>query len=183
MNQPPFSFLLRFCCTCLVLLSLSQAVQAQQTDTLASEDMFAIQQLVNKFNFALDYCTDRGEDFANLFAENGEYIIDMGDGAPAVRSTREELISLASGPDCGARKTPPSSYILHYSASLVITPTGQGARGLSYAIYPASKGQYFSDDVAGQVGIYHDVYVKTAAGWRFKSRRHELNPVPGELEL
>ncbi|MFT5320598.1 MAG: hypothetical protein ACI934_000739 [Pseudohongiellaceae bacterium] len=183
MHHTIVTALLRFSCTCLLVFSIQHAVLAQQADTLSAEDMIAIQQLVNKFNFALDYCTAGGEDFADLFTIDGQYIIDMGDGMPSVRRTREELINLAGGPDCEARITPPSSYILHYSASLIIEPALEGARGLSYAIYPASKGQYFSDDIAGQVGIYHDVYSKVAKGWRFKSRRHELNPVAGDLEL
>jgi hypothetical protein len=100
-----------------------------------------------------------------------------------VRSTREQLISLASGPDCEARRTPPSSYILHLAESLVIEPSAGGARGKSYAIYPSSKGHYFTEEVAGQLGIYHDEYVRTPDGWRFRLRRHETDPVIGEVEL
>ena len=37
----------------------------------------------------------------------------------------------------------------------------------------------YSEDVAGQLGIYHDEYVMTPAGWRFRSRRHEVNPIAG----
>ena len=156
---------------------------AQRENTLTAMDYIEIQQLVNRLNFALDYCTNGGRDFAELFVDGGQYIIDRGDGMPSVRSTREELIVLASGPDCEARKTPPSAYILHLAESLVIEPTAGGARGTSYAIYPSSQGKYFSDDVAGQLGLYHDEYAKTPDGWRLRSRRHELNPVVGEVAL
>jgi hypothetical protein len=44
-------------------------------------------------------------------------------------------------------------------------------------------GKYFRDDVAGQLGVYHDEYVKTPDGWRFRSRRHETSPVVGEIDL
>ena len=97
------------------------------------------------------------------------------------RDTRDELIALAGGPSCEARKTPPSSNILHLAESLVIEPAPDGARGTSYAIYPASKGKYLDENTAGQLGIYHDEYVKTPDGWRFRSRRHEVNPVVGEV--
>jgi hypothetical protein len=40
------------------------------------------------------------------------------------------------------------------------------------------QGRYYNADTAGQLGIYHDEYVKTPEGWRFRSRRHELNPSP-----
>lgn len=156
---------------------------AQRGQALTALDYIEIQQLVNRLNFALDYCTNGGRDFAGLFVDGGRFVIDRGDGNPIVRSTREELVALASGPDCAARKTPPSAYILHLAESLVIEPSAEGARGKSYAIYPSSAGKVFSEDVAGQLGIYHDEYVKTPEGWRFRSRRHETNPVIGEVEL
>lgn len=165
------------------LLPLRDIAHAQQDMALASMDYIEIQQLVNRLNFALDYCSNAGRDFADLFVDGGQYIIDRGDGMPAVRGSRDELIRLASGPDCEARRTPPSSYILHLAESLVIEPAPGGARGKSYAIYPSSMGKYFNEETAGQLGIYHDEYVKTPAGWRFRSRRHEINPLVGEVEL
>ena len=146
-------------------------------DRLTPADYIEIQQLVNRLNFALDYCTNFGRDFADLFIDGGEFVIDQGDGEPSVRNTRAELIELAGGPTCESRRTPPSAYILHLAESLVIEPADDGARGKSYAIYPANHGRYLSDEVAGQLGIYHDEYVRTPAGWRFRSRRHEVNPV------
>ena len=157
--------------------------QLLQAQTLDADDYIAIQQLVNRLNFALDYCTNGGEDFADLFIPGGEYIIDTGDGVPSHRNTRDKLIALAGGPGCESRSTPPSSYILHLSESLVIKPSKEGALGISYAIYPANKGNYLDSETAGQLGIYHDIYVKTAEGWKLKSRRHEINPQPGALEL
>lgn len=165
--------------------------QPQAQAPLSAMDYIEIQQLVNRLNFALDYCTNGGQDFADLFVDGGRFVIDGGDGMPSVRDTREALIKLASGPDCEARRTAPSSYILHLAESLVITPAGSGAEsgaesgaiGMSYAIYPSSQGKYFSPEVAGQLGIYHDEYVHTAAGWRFKSRRHETSPQVGAVTL
>jgi hypothetical protein len=154
-----------------------------QEASLTAMDYVEIQQLVNRLNFALDYCTNGGRDFADLFIAGGRYIIDEGSGEPTVRSTREELIGLASGPDCEARRTPPSAYILHLAESLVIEPSAEGASGMSYAIYPSRAGNFFTEDVAGQLGLYHDEYVKTSDGWRLRSRRHETNPVVGEVGL
>ena len=156
---------------------------AQQTAQLTAMDYVEIQQLVNRLNFALDYCTSGGQGFANLFVDGGEFIIDPGNGEPRTMNTRQQLIALAGGPSCESRKSPPSSYILHLAESLVIEALPEGARGMSYAIYPSSKGKYFQDDVAGQLGIYYDEYVKTQNGWRFRSRRHETSPVVGEIDL
>jgi hypothetical protein len=166
----------------LALLAPLSMSLAQQPQPLSAMDFVEIQQLVNRLNFALDYCGNGGRDFADLFVEDGRFEIDQGDGMPSVRETREALIGLAGGPDCESRRTPPTSYILHLAESLVITPTADGARGTSYAIYPSSQGKYLSEDVAGQLGIYHDEYVRTPDGWRFKSRRHEINPVAGQVE-
>jgi len=166
---------------CSLMAALPGSVQAQTT--LSDRDYIEIQQLVNKLNFALDYCTNGGEDFADLFIPGGEYIIDSGDGMPSSRNTRDSLIALTGGPDCESRTTPPTSFILHLSESLIITPTPEGASGSSYAIYPPNTGNFLNSETAGQLGIYHDVYVKTASGWKLKSRRHEINPQPGELEL
>lgn len=158
------------------LQSYAGHANAQSPVTLSADDYIEIQQLVNRLNFALDYCTDGGSGFADLFIAGGEYIIDQGDGMPSVRDTRDALIALAGGPDCDSRRTPPSSYILHLSESLVIEAHVEGAQGMSYAIYPANKGNFLNAETAGQLGLYHDVYIRTPAGWRFKSRRHELNP-------
>jgi hypothetical protein len=169
-------------CGLALLLPAGNQAMAQQAMALTDIDYIEIQQLVNRLNFALDYCTHGGQDFADLFIEGGQYVIDTGDGKPIFKRTRAELVELAGGPGCEARKSPPSSYILHLAESLVIEATAAGARGQSYAIYPASKGKYLSEDVAGQLGIYHDEYAKTPEGWRFRSRRHETNPVIGEVE-
>jgi hypothetical protein len=166
-----------------LLITARGPVLAQSDGQLTPADYIEIQQLVNRLNFALDYCGNGGQDFADLFVDGGQFVIDQGDGMPIVRSTREELIELAGGPDCESRKSPPSAYILHLAEGLVIEPTAAGARGKSYAIYPSSQGRRFSDDVAGQLGVYYDEYVRTADGWRFKSRRHVVNPVPGEIEF
>lgn len=167
--------------TIVLALAFPHAMLAQST--LTPMDYIGIQQLVNRLNFALDYCTNGGQDFADLFVNGGRFVIDGGDGMPTVRDTRDALITLASGPDCEARRTAPTSYILHLAESLIIEPAADGATGMSYAIYPASQGKYFSAEVAGQLGIYHDEYVNTARGWRFKSRRHESNPVTGAVKL
>jgi hypothetical protein len=159
------------------------AACARNEVALTSADHVEIQQLVNRLNFALDYCGGGGSEFANLFVEDGQFTIDQGDGMPVVRTGRAALIELAGGPDCESRRTPPTAYILHLAESLVVEAWADGARGKSYAIYPSSQGRRLSEDVAGQLGVYYDEYVRTAGGWRFKSRRHVVNPVAGELEF
>ena len=160
----------------LALSGMAATLHAAGTPRLTALDYAEIQQLVNRLSFAVDYCTRGGKDFADLFAPGGRYVIDEGNGAPRVFEGAEALARVAGGPDCKGLDVPPRSYIAHLSANLVIEAAPGGATGKSYAIYPARKGKYFKEDVAGQVGLYHDVYVKTAQGWRFQLRRHETNP-------
>lgn len=148
---------------------------------LTAMDYIQIEQLVHRLHLSLDYCTNGGRDFADLFIPGGEYVIDSGEGQPSVRNTRAQLIELAGGPDCSITRSPPRSYILHAAENLVIEPAPGGARGTSYAIYPAREGKYFKDDIAGQVGVYFDEYVRTDAGWRFRSRRHVQRVDPDAL--
>lgn len=163
----------------LLLLPLHHVALAKDPARLTAMDYIEIQQLVNKLSFALDYCTNGGQDFADLFIKGGQFVIDEGNGNPRVFSSREQLVAVAGGPDCKANQVPPRSYVLHLSEGLVIEASPEGARGKSYAIYPANKGKYLKEDVAGQMGIYHDEYAKTPEGWRFKSRRHETTPAVG----
>jgi len=180
MPKSPFVITVAAGAACLaLLLPMRNEALAQGAAPLTAMDYIEIQQLVNKLSFALDYCTNGGRDFADLFVDGGAFIVDNGDGKANNMNTREQLITLAGGPNCTARKDPPSAYILHLSEGLVIEPSPEGARGKSYAIYPSKAGKYFREDVAGQLGVYHDVYVKTPMGWRFKSRRHETAPVLG----
>jgi hypothetical protein len=168
------------CTACLAWLLLNPgAASSQPPATLTAMDYVQIQQLVNRLNFALDYCGNGGRTFADLFVDGGRYVIDSGDGKPIVRDTRGALIALAGGPGCESRRTVPTSYILHLAESLVIEATADGARGTSYAIYPPSAGKYLNAETAGQLGFYHDNYVRTPNGWRLRSRRHESNPVAG----
>jgi hypothetical protein len=164
---------------CLACYLLNPGAASGQPATLTAMDYVQIQQLVNRLNFALDYCGDGGRAFADLFVNGGRYVIDRGDGQPAVRDTRDALIALAGGPGCESRRTAPSSYILHLAESLVIEPTADGARGTSYAFYPSSAGKYLNADTAGQLGFYRDEYVRTPNGWRMRARRHELTPAIG----
>ena len=142
---------------------------------LSAMDYIEIQQLVNRLNLALDYCGNGGRDFAALFTDDGEYVVDEAGQKRSFRGP-EQLAGLAGGPDCAVTRTAPRMYLSHLAENLIIEPAVNGAHGISYAIYPGRKGKVFQPDVAGQVGLYHDEFVRTAKGWRLKLRRHEVSP-------
>lgn len=153
----------------------SAPVPAFAAGRLSALDYIEIQQLVNRLNIALDYCGNGGRDFAALFTDDGEYVVDEGGKLRSFRGP-EQLAGLAGGPDCAVTRTAPRMYLSHVAENLVIEPAGKGAHGISYAIYPGRKGKVFQADVVGQVGLYHDEFVRTPKGWRLKLRRHEVSP-------
>ena len=148
---------------------------ARAAGRLTALDYIEIQQLVNRLSFTLDYCGQGGRDFAELFTGDGAYVVDDGGTLRTYRGP-EQLAGLAGGPDCAVTRTAPRLYLSHVAANLIIEPTAGGAHGISYALYPGRKGKVFQEDAAGQVGLYHDDFVRTPKGWRLTLRRHEVSP-------
>ena len=120
-----------------------------------SEDYVEIQQLVARYAFALDTADNNGFTYADLFATDGTFNDTKG---------RDALAALPRGPRRGPL------YVRNYGAVAIIQPTPAGATGIQYA-------QAMDFEPGGRKGVldhfghYEDVYVRTAQGWRFKSRR------------
>src|SRR5215470_1398301 len=148
---------------------------------LTPMDYIEIRQLVNRYAFALDTGSNKGYDYADLFAPDGESMRPYAKG-------REQLAALARGARLGPNNT------VHYIMNHVIEPTPDGAIGKAYLIElnwdiappqvaggagrGAGTGQTNGWDIVGRKagelartgGHYEDVYVKTPVGWRFKKR-------------
>ena len=171
------------------ILSVSVlAVAAQKKEskaTLTALDYFEIQQLVNRYAFAIDTCSNKGYDYADLYTPDGVFYWGVG----ARKSVgREQLAEAAGGGKNGCQKleraTPEKPIATHVTVNLVIEPSPEGAVGKSYLVYPGVRGIGADPDHSGHVGGYQDVYVKTAQGWRFKSRLHVFPPlIPGTVNL
>jgi hypothetical protein len=120
-----------------------------------SEDYVEIQQLVARYAFALDTADNDGYTYADLFAADATFNDTKG---------RDALAALPRGPRRGPL------YVRNYGAPAIIQPTPEGATGIQYA-------QAIDFEPGGRAGAldhfghYEDVYVRTAQGWRFKSRR------------
>ena len=158
--------------------------QAKKPMALTALDYIEIQQLVNKYSWAIDNCTNNGYDYADLFTPDGIFYWGVG----ARKSVgREQLAEAAGGGKTGCvkltRATPEKPLQTHVALNLVIEPTPEGAIGKTYLVYPGVEGIAGDPTHAGHVGGYQDVYVKTANGWRFKSRLHVFPPlVTGEVK-
>ena len=147
---------------CLWTSTGAQAQQAAgKAATLTALDILEIQQLVNKYNHAIDTCADNGKEYARLYTPDGAYIMQNG--------TRWEGPEKLAEVSCGRRST-----MSHLTMNLVIEPSPTGATGKSYLVLVTGQGAQQRFERLG-VG-YEDEYVKTADGWRFKSRHHIPSP-------
>jgi hypothetical protein len=142
---------------------------------LSTQDYIDIQQLVSDYSFRIDECSNAGYDYADLYTPDGEFAVSdrWGGGGKRtfVTTGREALARVAGGRDgkCIDPKSSPGYGISHVTVNLVITPTADGAVGKSYLLALGVGGDPTSVE---RQGGYEDVYVKTAAGWRFKTRTH-----------
>lgn len=139
-----------------------------QANALTPMDYIEIQQLVARYPYALDTHGDNGYMYADLFAPDGTFGTSKG---------REALATLARNNQ--PEKSGPEA-TRHFVTNVVITPTPEGAVGREYLvlIYVGDAGR---PSVIDHGGHYDDVFVKTPAGWRFKSRtyvRSKLGPKP-----
>lgn len=158
---------------------------ADKAKPLTALDYIEIQQLVNKYSFALDFCTNNGYDYADLYTPDGVFYWGVG-GRKSVG--REQLAEAAGGGKNNCQKmktaTPEKPVQPHTTANLIIDASPEGASGKVYLVYPGVEGIPGDKTHTGYVGGYQDVYAKTANGWRFKSRLHVFPPaVPGTVDI
>ena len=169
-----------------VLSASSAAAQAPSTRTvtpLTAQDYIDIQQLLNRYAFALDTCANNGYDYADLYAPDGIFYWGIG-GRKSVG--REQLAEAAGGGKQGCQRQKSASrenpIQTHMTVNAVIEPSSEGAIGKSYLVYPGVQGISGDGTHNGHVGGYQDVYVKTDKGWRFKRRIHVFPPdIPGSF--
>lgn len=151
---------------------------------LSAEDYVAIQQLVARYAWVLDHCTNGGYDYADLYVEDGQFSVaeDWGttsnDQRTSVAKGRDALARAAGGGEDG-KCIDPREYVgfgvNHIVVNHVITPTRTGAVGRHKLIAIGVCGYPHLMELQGG---YEDVYVKTAAGWKFQSRVHVFRQAP-----
>jgi SnoaL-like protein len=154
------------------LALVAVVAQSKPVPTLTAMDYVQIRQLVSRYAYALDTGGNNGYDFADLFTADGAFIDPNAKG-------REQLAALARGSVMGPLNT------IHYAMNLVLEPTADGALGRQYVtefnfddnvppLGTRTQWDVVGDkrgDLRNDGGQYKDVYVKTAEGWRFKSRQ------------
>lgn len=162
---------------CAVSVFAAVGASAQDTDgELTAKDYIDIEQLSARYIYAVENCTNGGYDYADLYTDDGEFGVAEEWGAPPGRwrfraAGRDELaIAAGGGPDgCRDPETLLGYGIHHVITAHAITPTAAGATGRSTLLAIGVGGNPTTIEYQGG---YEDVYVKTAEGWRFKSRVH-----------
>ena len=149
------------------------ATSPARPNALTAQDLAEIQQLSARYAFAIDTCTNSGYDYADLYTDDGQFSVseEWGVVGGVLARGREALAVAAGGGERTAAdpKTQMGYGIHHIAVNHVILPSAQGAIGKSYLLAIGVGGKPTTIELQGG---YEDVYVRTPAGWRFKSRVH-----------
>jgi len=168
------------------LATMQAQQQRGQAPALTALDYIQIQQLVAHYSYALDTGADDGYMYADLFAPDG--VMRTGGRDVKGREDLARLVRINPNPSPVGRNGQPVDTtfpspnadfnprsrgplkVSHFLTNHIIDPSPEGATGKEYlAIVDLSENG--KPGVVHQGGHYEDVYVKTAQGWRFKSRQ------------
>ena len=135
-------------------------MNARSATALSPADHIEIQQLYGKYCYATDH--GDGAARAALFTPDGSFASSGTKGVALSPKVLEERTN--EGGNNGRR---------HLMMNIVITPSAEGADGWAYAIIlenPKDVGPGGFATMVGYTGIYVDTLVRTADGWRFRTR-------------
>ena len=168
-----------------ILVQQQRASAAVKTPVLTALDYAEIGQLVNRYGQAIDTCSNDGYDYADLYTPDGVFVDKItpnsfAKGGVVLAKGREQLAEVVGGGSFGCKRptkgptaTPGDGPVAwngwsHVMVNHVITATTDGATGRVYLLMLGMSGP----GSLQRDGGYEDVYVKTANGWRIKSRTH-----------
>jgi SnoaL-like domain len=156
--------------------SQAAATSAPRPIELTALDYIQIQQLVAKYAQYIDTCSNNGYDYADLFADDG-FFAPFRNGQLGPKSQGREALARASGggPDGCTGAGWIRQGVHHMYVNHVINPTPDGASGQVNMLMIGLGGD---KNKIEHDGYYEDTYVKTAQGWKFKSRIHHATWTP-----
>ena len=148
----------------------------RKATALSPTDYIEIQQLVDRYAYALDSgaADGTGSNYAALFTSDGAFV---GPGIPDQTVGSDKLAALARIP-AGSRTRRGVNYVSHFMTNHLIEPSPEGALGKVYLLVLnfGDTGQPHSISMGGH---YEDTYTRTAQGWRFKKREFFRGKVGG----
>lgn len=164
---------LRIVAMFILCAAVSVAVYAQQKKgpSLTAQDYAEIQQLYIRYNFGIDTRAENGMAWAGTFTVDGEFI----NGSTTIKG-HEKLAEFAKPrPNMAGAGAPH-----HFATNIMIEPSPEGARGSAYFFNVPTPEPGKPAAITG-TGTYQDVIVKTADGWRFKTRTFFSNRLPPSM--
>jgi hypothetical protein len=145
----------------IVAISGGVWVYAQQQKTsspmLSPQDYLEIQQLYGYYTRDVDPGSER--DASWLYAPDGTFEF-RGQKQTGQKALQEFYARVRKGQMFGIR---------HLNSNFLLLPTPEGARGTAYMVQVERRDASKPINVT-LFGVYHDTFVKTAEGWKFKSR-------------
>src|SRR5579863_4626602 len=130
-------------------LAISMPLLGQsKVKPLTALDYLEIQQLNYKYAFALDNCSNHGEDYANLYTDDGVFVVGLNG---IEYKGHAKLVEAAGGPTCERVKRPHQT---HTTENLVIEASAAGATGKSYPLYPGDSAKRGDPDFDRPVNAY-----------------------------
>jgi hypothetical protein len=144
-----------------------------QPGALTALDYYEITQLINRYAYGIDTCADNGYAYADVFTADGVFIDRNSDagfaqGGRVLAQGREALAELVGGGSRGCKTKLVWTDWSHLMLNHEIMPSADGATGRVYLVQLGMDGP----GSVARHGGYEDVYVKSTAGWRIKSRTH-----------
>jgi SnoaL-like domain len=158
------------------IAGLSSAGRAQSVTKLSTQDYVDLQQLTGGYPYKIDKCTNSGYDYADQYTDDAVFGVssEWGSAGKVWFKGREELARAGGGGKDGCRPrwtAPGRAEVHHIVTSQVFMATADGVKGKSTLMAVTSATADTPAKIEWQGG-YEDAYVKTAKGWRFKSRFH-----------
>ena len=151
----------------LVTLSLLWPGSAlAQKKALSPADYEEIRGLYAKYSYGFD--TGDAKLVGSVYAVDGQFIV----GGKVAGASREKIEGMVRP------LAPGKAQMKHMPTNILIEPSEGGAKGTSYVglvTFEAGK----PPAVTGG-GVYNDILVKTAEGWRFTKRAYQPFPIPVE---
>ena len=136
----------------MLALAMAGVGTAAAQQKVTAQDYTEIDQLYARYNFAID--SGDAEGWADTFTSDGIF----GGNTEGRAALVEFAKNFHKGQNGAAR---------HWNTNLVVTPTAKGADGACYLMLWNTSDRPATITVSA---IYRDKLVKTANGWRFKSR-------------
>ena len=146
---------------------------AQRGPKLDAQDYVDIRQLIDGYSRILENCTNNGNDYANMYTNDAQFGVSStwGSGVKWWFKGRDQLARAGGAGPNGMCRPPLPNPEYHIVANLFVAPTAEGAKATSTLLTIQNKTTKYGDPIHWEGG-YEDTLVKTADGWRFKSRVH-----------